>query len=54
MKIQKKNVTKGVGAGAPNRNKGLVCSKHTNLMALLGVSAITGGNIPFQNDKNPS
>lgn len=47
-------LTSGVGAGAPNRNRGLVCSKHTNLIALLGVSAIIGGRIPFQNDVKPS
>lgn len=49
-----KKLTNGVGAGAPNKNNGFVCSKQTNLVALLGVSAMIGGRIPFQNEKAPS
>ena len=39
--------TIGVGLGSPNRNIFLYCSKVKNFVALLGVSAIIGGNIPL-------
>lgn len=47
-------LTRGVGLSAPNKKIGLSCSKQTNLMARFGVSANTGGKIPFQKADSPS